>query len=78
MARAVYFIRRVGDECAIVKLHPDGREEIIADHLAYDEAVERCYAKLEELRRPTVEAGETRGPDIAPRRRRAQQLKLKL
>jgi hypothetical protein len=29
MRGAAYFIQRRGDECSIVKLHPDGREEIL-------------------------------------------------
>jgi hypothetical protein len=33
-----YFIRRRGDECSIVKLHPDGREETLEHGLTLVEA----------------------------------------
>jgi hypothetical protein len=33
MDRPAYFIRRHGDECSIIKLHPDGREEILEQGL---------------------------------------------
>ena len=38
MAGAAYFIRRHGDACSIVKLHPDGREEIFERGLTLVEA----------------------------------------
>jgi len=33
-----YFIRRQGEACSIVKLNPDGREEILEDGLTLVEA----------------------------------------
>jgi hypothetical protein len=38
MGNDAYFIRRRGEECAIVKLHPDGREEILEHGLTLVEA----------------------------------------
>jgi len=38
MRGAAYFIRRRGDECSIVKLHPGGREEILETDLTLAEA----------------------------------------
>jgi hypothetical protein len=38
MPRAAYFIRRRGDVCSIVKLHPDAGEEILETGLALVDA----------------------------------------
>ena len=38
MRGVAYFIRRRGDECSIVKLHADGREEILETGLTLAEA----------------------------------------
>ena len=46
-----YFIRRSGDNCAGIQLHPDDREEVIASGLAPGEAEDLCAARIEEKRR---------------------------
>jgi hypothetical protein len=38
MGDPAYFIRRRGEECSIVKLHPDGGEEILEQGLTLVEA----------------------------------------
>ena len=44
-----YFIRRSGDDCAVIRLHPHDREEVIADGLAPAEAEDLCASKIEEM-----------------------------
>jgi hypothetical protein len=46
-----YFIRRSGDVCAVIKLHPDNREEVIQDGLSPIEAEILCVAKIEDIPR---------------------------
>jgi hypothetical protein len=45
-----YFIRRAGNDCAVIALHPDDREEIIAEGLAIGAAEDLCASKIEALR----------------------------
>jgi hypothetical protein len=47
-----YFIRRSRDACAVVKLYPDDREEIVQDGLSLIEAEILCAMKIEDLPRP--------------------------
>jgi hypothetical protein len=47
----VYFIRRRGDVCAVIELHPDNREEIIQDGLSLIEAEVLCVAKMADIPR---------------------------
>jgi hypothetical protein len=71
-----YFIRRRGDDCPVIALHPDDREEVIASGLASGDAVDLCVSKIEAMRRPAapplVELDEGSQPPV--RRRRARQL----
>jgi hypothetical protein len=45
-----YFIRRCGDECAVIALHPDDREETIASGLPRAGAEDLCVSKLDQMR----------------------------
>lgn len=45
-----YFIRRCGEDCSVIALHPDDREEIIANGLAPGDAEDLCASKIEEMR----------------------------
>ena len=44
-----YFIRRRGDDCSVIALHPDDREEIIASGLAIGAAEDLCVSKIEAM-----------------------------
>lgn len=76
MRQAAYFIRRRGDECSIVKLHPDGREEILEQGLTLAEAETLYFIRpcepVHERAAPENGAGDT------PVVRRPRQLSLKL
>jgi hypothetical protein len=71
MSRVAYFARGGGESWAVIRL-TGLDEQIVADGLSKDAAIERCYALLEELPRAAA-AGDG---DIAPRRR-SRQLQLK-
>jgi hypothetical protein len=43
-----YFIRRSGDDCAVIGLHPDDREQVVASGLAFREAEDLCAIRIEE------------------------------
>ncbi len=74
-----YFVRGGGERWAVIRLTGHDREDIVADGLSKEAAIERCYALLEELPRGSVAAGELPlDEDIAPRYRRLRQLKLRL
>jgi hypothetical protein len=45
-----YFLRRGVVECAVIALHPDDREEVIATGLAIGDAEDLCVSKIEALR----------------------------
>jgi len=69
-----YFIRRRGEDCSIVKLHPDGREEILEQRLTLAEA-ETLYficigAPVHEVSMPE----DTGTDDRSPTRPRPRQL----
>jgi hypothetical protein len=49
-----YFIRRSGDDCAVIKLHPDNREEVIQDGLTLIEAEILCVMKIEDIPKPAA------------------------
>ena len=44
-----YFIRRRGDDCSAIALHPDDREEVIATGLPIGAAEEFCIRKIEAM-----------------------------
>ena len=46
-----YFIRRRGDECAVVELQPADRERVIASGLAPGDAEDLCASRIEALRK---------------------------
>jgi hypothetical protein len=70
-----YFIRRRGDECSIVKLHPDGREEILEHGLTFVEAETLYFICIGE---PVYEASAPEADDAdRARRRRPRQLAFK-
>jgi len=55
------------------------REDIVADRLSRDAAEELCFSRLEELPwGPVAAGGLPLDGDIAQRRRRPRQLRLKL
>ncbi len=66
-----YFMRGGGESWAVIRLI--GRDEqIVADDLSKEAAIERCYALLEELSRGVVIAELPLDGDNAPRRRPRQ------
>jgi hypothetical protein len=71
-----YLIRRRGDECSIVKLHPDGREEVLEHGLTLIEA-ETLYFIC--IGKPVSEGSTPQADDDADhgRRRRPRQLAFK-
>jgi hypothetical protein len=57
-----YFIRRCGDDCSVIALHPDDREEVIASGLTIGDAEDLCVNKIEALPSaapalPSIDAG---------------------
>jgi hypothetical protein len=72
-----YFVRRSRDGCAVIGLHPDHREAIIASGLALTEAEDLCVRKIDEMRGPAPPPSDDRGPDRIIRRRNARQLAFK-
>jgi hypothetical protein len=62
-----YFIRRSGDDCAVIALDPDDREETIASGLAIGDAEDLCASKIEALR--TAGGPASLAPAPAPRLR---------
>ena len=73
-----YFVRGGGASWAVIKLYPDNREEIVADELSKEAAIERCAELLEKIPRCAAAAGELPlAADIAPRRQRARQFRFK-
>jgi hypothetical protein len=65
-----YFIRRSGDECAVIALHPDDREETIASGLPGADAEDLCVSKIDQMRptRATPSVGGC-GPQPQPPQR---------
>jgi hypothetical protein len=45
-----YFIRRSGGDCAVIAVHANDREEVIASGLSTGEAEELCVGRIEALR----------------------------
>ena len=73
-----YFVRGAGDSWAVIRLTGRNREDIVAEAHSRDAAEELCFAKLEELPRGAVAAGELPlDGEIGPRRR-SRRLRLKL
>jgi hypothetical protein len=77
-----YFIRRSRDDCAVIKLYPDDREEIVQDGLSLIEAEILCVAKIEDLPRPLASPACSGDPNLHTRtrpkpRRDTRQLALK-
>jgi hypothetical protein len=76
MHRAAYFIRCQGDECSIIKLHPDGQEEILEHGLTLVDAETlyfHCIGEpVHELPAPTTDHG-----GEPPNRRQSRQLAFK-
>jgi len=77
-----YFIRRAADSCAVIKLHPDDREEIVQDGLTLIEAEILCAMKIADLPRPVAPPAcrDDPGPRTRTKpkhRRDARQLALK-
>ena len=57
-----YFIRRAGDGCAVIALHPDDHEEVSASGMAIAAAEDLCVSKIDALRSaapalPSTDAG---------------------
>jgi hypothetical protein len=61
-----YFIRRCGDECAVIALHPDDREETIAGGLPRADAEDLCVSKLDQMR-PAPATPSVGGAEPQPR-----------
>jgi hypothetical protein len=74
-----YFVRRCHDSCAVIQLHPDDREEIIASGLALSDAEYLCASKIEEMRAaaPPPPATSEQDPQSPIGRRSARQLAFK-
>jgi hypothetical protein len=49
-AGLAYFIRRCGDECAVIELQPGDREVVLASGLAPGNAENLCASRIEALR----------------------------
>ena len=68
-----YFVRGAGESWSVIRLTGRDREEVIADGLSRDAAIELCFQKLEELprgcgggRRAVVRRGHcATGPTLA-------------
>lgn len=50
-----YFMRRRGDVCAVIKLYPDNREEVIQDGLSPIEAEILCETKIADIPRAAAQ-----------------------
>jgi hypothetical protein len=74
-AMVAYFIRRHGDECSVIKLLADNREEVVQDGMTLIEAEILCAMKIDDLPRGAAAAGEL--PLEEPRPKRPRQLSLK-
>lgn len=76
-----YFICRRGDDCAVIALHPDDREEIVASGLPIGEAEDLCVSKIAAMCKaatPLSLFDPDPGPEPSTRgRRRARQLGFK-
>jgi hypothetical protein len=77
MRGAAYFIRRCGDECSIVKLHPDGHEEILERGLTLVDAETLYFICIGEPVYEGAAAGEANDDADLARRRRPRQLVFK-
>lgn len=76
MGRAAFFIRRRGDDCSIVKLHPDGHEEILGQGLTLVDAETLYFICIGEPVREGAAPEADREEQVAIRRR-PRQLSLK-
>jgi hypothetical protein len=67
-----YFIRRSGDDCAVIALQPDDSEEVVARALAIGRAEDLCVSKMEALRSAaaTLPLAEARPAPAAPKRKK--------
>ena len=67
-----YFIRRSGEDCAVIALHLDEREEVIADGLAIGDAEDLCVKKIEALRSaaPALPLADARTAPAAPNKKK--------
>lgn len=72
-----YFIRGRCESWAVIKLHPDNTEEVIADGLSFTDAENLCVANMEGIARGAAADPALPVEDIAPQRRRPRQLMLK-
>jgi hypothetical protein len=61
-----YFIRRTGDECAVIALHSDDREETIASGLPRADAEDLCVSKIDQMR-PAPATPSAGGGESQPR-----------
>jgi hypothetical protein len=62
-----YFIRRAGDDCAVIALDAGDREEIIADGLAIGDAEDLCVSKIEALRVTAAATASVSAGEVQPR-----------
>ena len=65
-----YFIRGGGESWAVIELHPDNREKVVAAGLSLKEAEAICMSKLEEIVRAAPVDSALTPEDIAPQRPR--------
>jgi hypothetical protein len=73
---SAYFVRGSGEAWAVIRLV--GRdEEVVADGLSEEDAVERCYELIEDLPHHAAELPLADGAPRVPERRRSRQLALK-
>jgi hypothetical protein len=49
-----YFIRRSGDDCAVIKLHSNDREEVVQDGLTLIAAEILCVSLIEDIPKPAA------------------------
>lgn len=72
-----YFVRRDREGCAVIRLYPNDREEVVADSLDLTDAENLCVQKIDEVRGAVRPASDEPGPGRMPGRRKARQLAFK-
>jgi hypothetical protein len=70
-------VRRSQDGCAVIKLYPDDREEVVAGGLDLTDAENLCVRKIDEMRGAAPAGSDDRSPSRIVGRRKARQLAFK-
>jgi hypothetical protein len=74
---AAYFARRSRGGCAVIKLYPNEREEVVASGLELADAENLCVRKIDEVRGSVPPPSDNPGPNRIIGRRKARQLAFK-